>query len=133
MNDKLLKFYEDAFGVKKERIEKIVNEFTKKSLERDLNGETDDVIIIKDIYKIGKTEDERLFLAFYMGGARQIILAMDLIESIIPSKELKKKIWNRLSNNVGKPDIDKLVREDKEFAELIKELERRIRGREKNE
>jgi len=104
-----LKFYEKLFCIKKERIQELINLLMKEVVERITRGEVYNEYIIESIYQIGKTEDERLFLAFFFGETRMLYIAFYTI-----AKETKNMV-ETLQRMTGQPDFEKLFR-DRDFC-----------------
>lgn len=135
MDEEILKYYEDVFNIKRERVEELINEFAKETIDRILREEVADEYIIENIYQIGKTEDERLFLAYLIGGIRQTVLATKLIsmlaetlinkniasfmESMSFYTQLPNVFWNELSDKLAVPDYKKLIEKDKDILEKM--------------
>ena len=143
MNEKTLEEYEKVFGIKKERVQELINELAKDIIERTLRDETDDEYLTESIYQIGKTEDERLFLAYFIGGIRQTVFATSLmskLEDVLIERDMRfrgitEAFWNDMSNNLGEPDFEQIEKKDRHIFEKaflaskkIKELIRKKEG-----
>lgn len=135
MNENWLRYYENIFNINKKRIKELINTFAKDVVERILREELIEEYIIETIYQIGKTEDERLFLAFLMGGIKQTVFARIIMGMIVEKlieintetftknmnfyMQLTDVFWEKLSNKLGTPDFDELLKEDKDFIKKM--------------
>lgn len=135
MNENWLRYYENIFNINKKRIKELINTFAKDVVERILREELIEEYIIETIYQIGKTEDERLFLAFLMGEIKQTVFARIIMGMIVEKlieintetftknmnfyMQLTDVFWEKLSNKLGTPDFDELLKEDKDFIKKM--------------
>lgn len=144
MTDELFEFYGNTFNIEKNRIKELISEFAIETLNRAFKNELDNPeYTIEVIYQVGKTEDERLFLSFYVGEIRQTMYAIQLLSNetkklvdiIKDAPEpinkdtyislitlLVKYIITMLQENVGEPDYDNILKKDKDFFNKIKDI-----------
>ena len=148
MDEKLIKYYESVFHIKKERVQELINELAKDVVDRILREEIENnEYVIESIYQIGKTEDERLFLAYFIGGIKQSILATNLISILVETlikksmneffetatfySKLPNLFLDELTSNLGFPDdetfndkkmVEKVLLANKKLHDLIKKV-----------
>lgn len=135
MDEKVLERYENLFNIKKERIEELINEFAKEGIEGILRDELHNEYLIEIIYRVGKTEDERLFLAYLVGGMTQRVRATMMMSELQDALirrisdffannmqlyvQLRDAFWEELANYLGTPDLDKILEKDRNFEEKL--------------
>jgi len=127
-------FYEDTFNIKKERVQELINDISKEVIDRTLRNERKNEYVIESIYQIGKTEDERLFLAFFMGGVMQIMSATNKIAMLVDTmikrnmrdislyQQMPDAFFSEMSENVGVPDFEMIYRKDNQIFDKMNEV-----------
>jgi len=127
-------FYEDTFNIKKERVQELINDMAIEIVDRTLRNERKNEYVIESIYQLGKTEDERLFLAFFMGGVMQIMSATNKIAMLVDTmikrnmrdivlyQQMPDAFFSEMSENMGVPDFEMIYRKDNQIFDKMNEV-----------